>query len=186
MFEQAAFLQTYSFVGGDIGNILAQWEQIGVFAYALPFLLLFALVFGILTRVKIFDENKAINVVISLSVSLMALQYNFVPQFFSQLFPQVGIGLTFILMAIIFLGLSTNTNWTWMLTVVGVIIIVVIMVNSFDVGNTTFGMFFSQHFATIIFSVILIGFLIAMMFYPINLNNKHDNFLAQAIRGGGN
>ena len=75
------FLQSFGFYGGSIGNLLAQWEQIGMFSYILPFLLLFALIFGILSRIKIFD-NKSLNTVISLAVSLMALQYDYVPRFF--------------------------------------------------------------------------------------------------------
>ena len=34
------------FQGGAIGNILNIWEQAGIFSYAIPFLLIFALVFG--------------------------------------------------------------------------------------------------------------------------------------------
>ena len=75
-----------SFPSGALGDFLSKWEQAGFFSYLLPFLLIFALVFGILTRVKIFKDNKVVNGIIALAVALMALQFNFVPQFFSQIF----------------------------------------------------------------------------------------------------
>ena len=36
--------------GGALGELFTQWEQIGFFSYLLPLLLIFALVFGILTK----------------------------------------------------------------------------------------------------------------------------------------
>ena len=45
------------FGGGTLGNLLAQWEAAGIFAYALPFLLIFALVFGLLTKMNIFASK---------------------------------------------------------------------------------------------------------------------------------
>lgn len=50
------FLQYYGYTGGDIGNFLSQLEQMGFFAYALPFLLIFAITFGILSKVHIFKN----------------------------------------------------------------------------------------------------------------------------------
>src|SRR3990167_5223415 len=101
MFNGVIFLATYGFNGGTFGNLLSQWEQLGVFSYVLPFLLIFALVFGILMRTKIFEENKGINGIIALSTALMALQFNFVPIFFSDIFPKLGIGISVILAGII-------------------------------------------------------------------------------------
>jgi len=51
-----------AFGGGSIGNILAQWEAAGIFTYALPFLLIFAIVYAILTNVNVFKDNKAVNI----------------------------------------------------------------------------------------------------------------------------
>src|SRR3989338_4351196 len=102
MFEEVIFLQSFGFFGGSFGNVLSQWEQLGVFSYVLPFLLIFALIFGILQKVNIFggaqgQSNKGINGVIAVSTALMALQFNFVPLFFRDIFPKLGVGLTVIL-----------------------------------------------------------------------------------------
>ena len=48
------FLQSFGFFGGGFGNLLSQLEQLGFFSYVLPFLLIFALVFGIGVGVSMF------------------------------------------------------------------------------------------------------------------------------------
>lgn len=106
--ESVMFLASYGYYNGVFGEMLNEWEQMGIFSYALPFLLIFALVFGILEKVKIFKDNKAINGVIALVIGLLALQYDFVPMFFSQLFPRLGVGLSIILVILILTGLFIN------------------------------------------------------------------------------
>ncbi len=98
------------FYGGDFGSILASWQQAGVFSYALPFLLIFAVVFGILSKIKVFGDNKGLNAVIALVVGLLALQFAFVPIFFSEIFPRVGVALSVLLTLIILLGLFFDSN----------------------------------------------------------------------------
>lgn len=107
------------FFGGDLGAILASWEQAGVFSYLLPFLLIFALVFGILSKIKVFGENRGLNAVIALVVGLLALQFQLVSVFFSDIFPRVGVALSIILALMILAGLfldpeSKFTNYLLM------------------------------------------------------------------------
>ena len=134
MIKELFFLQSYGyFEGGAIGNILSQWEAMGFFNYVLPFLLIFAMVFGILTQIKLFKENKTINAIIALAVGLMALQFSFVPRFFSEIFPRLGIGLIVILIAIILTGLFANPEDKWQMYLMwglGAIIVVVILVQT--------------------------------------------------------
>ena len=121
------------FSGGGFGEMLSQWEQAGFFSYLLPFLLIFALVFGILTRIKIFPDNKAITSIISLAVGLMALQFDFVSRFFSEVFPRLGIGLAVILVIMILVGLFIDPDNKGMMIgmlVVGVIITILVLINS--------------------------------------------------------
>jgi hypothetical protein len=121
------------FEGGEIGDLLNYWEQVGFFSYLLPFLLIFALIFGILTQIKIFRDNKAVNGIIALVVGLMALQFDIVPVFFSEVFPKLGVGLAIMLIIIILGGLfmdpdSNGTNYTML--GIGMIIVIVILVNT--------------------------------------------------------
>lgn len=129
MVFESLFLQTAGFFGGGVGDLLAQWEQAGIFSYVLPFLVLFALVFGILSQMQLFRDNKAINSIIALAVALMALQFDFVPRFFSEIFPRLGIGIAVILVLLILVGMFMDPDEKGlMLTLVGVGVVVFIVV----------------------------------------------------------
>jgi hypothetical protein len=129
MIEEMIFLASYG--TGSFDNIINQLEQAGAFTYILPFLFIFALIFGILTRTKIFENNKGINFILSLVVALMALQTNYVSNFFSIISPLLGVGLVVLLVAVIFLGLIAPKE-TWIIyTIFGIsaIILINILVN---------------------------------------------------------
>ena len=160
-----------------LGNLLSQLEQLGFFSYVLPFLLIFALIFGILMRVKIFENNKAINAIIALSVGLMALQFNFVPIFFSEIFPRLGVGLSVILGLLILVGLFSDYSdpdkrgiATLIIWVVGLITFIVIIVQSFGSSVFTYSSFWfyvQQNLGTII----VVGALILGVGWVISLTN---------------
>ncbi len=125
-FLGGTFLASYaSFGGGSFGNILAQWEAAGVFTYILPFLLIFSLIFVILSNVKIFKDNKGVNAVISIAVAFMALQFNIVSIFFAEIFPRLGIALSVVLVILILGSLfidPDNKSFKWII-VVGILIV---------------------------------------------------------------
>jgi peptidoglycan/LPS O-acetylase OafA/YrhL len=102
--------------------------------------LIFALVFGILSRMGLFKENKAVTAIIALAVGLMALSVPTVPQFFSQIFPSMGIGLSILLVIMIIVGLFSDPNKPWLtisLFVVAAIVALVVIVQSsgIDLGS---------------------------------------------------
>jgi len=129
-------LASYTYFDGTaIGNMFVQWEQAGFFTYLLPFLLIFALVFGILTQIKLFKDSKSINGIIALVVGLLALQFPMVPQFFSEIFSRLGIALAIILVIMILLGLFLNSKddgdfMKWVLLGVAGIILVIVLVKT--------------------------------------------------------
>jgi len=131
MIESVINFASYGFFGGEIGNMLSTWEQMGFFSYLLPFLLIFALIFGVLTRTKVFGTE--INGIIALVVGLMALQFDFVPRFFAEIFPRLGVGLAVILVVIILIGLfiPTNQSWaTYAFLAIGVIVLGIVLVQT--------------------------------------------------------
>jgi hypothetical protein len=127
MLEGVMFLASY-YSGGEIGNMISQWQQAGFFSYVLPWLLLFALIFGLLTKMNLFQNNKGINAIIAIVVAFMALQFEMVPRFFAEIFPRLGVGLALILVAIILLGIFIpNERWTtYLFFVIGAVIFLTI------------------------------------------------------------
>ena len=86
--------------GYTITDILNIWADYGVFAYALPFLLIFAIVFGILSKTDILGKNKGVQATIALAVGLLSLQFDYVTNFYATIFPYAGIGISILLVAI--------------------------------------------------------------------------------------
>ena len=176
MIEVMNLLASYGFFrGGDIGNVLAQWQAAGVFSYVLPFLLIFALTFGLLCRINLFSTknkegvegpNKSINVIIALSVSLMALQFDFVSVFFSEIFPRFGVALSIILVIIILGGLfiPTDSKWfTWVLILVVMVIIGIVVFQSLESFGYNAGYWWRNNLGSLLGWAVLIGLIIAVV-----------------------
>ncbi|MBI2044152.1 hypothetical protein HYT24_02200 [Candidatus Pacearchaeota archaeon] len=123
------FLAPFSFAGGNFGDLLMYLEQMSFFTLVLPFLLIFVIIFGVLSKIRVLGDNNAINAVIAVAVGLMALQFGFVTNFFAQIFPRLGMWLAVILVIIIVLGL-VNKEAKWpvglMILIAGVIAAIVI------------------------------------------------------------
>jgi hypothetical protein len=131
--EGVMFLASYGFYGSGFGNVLNNLTEIGFFDYVLPFLLIFSLVFGILSSIQIFKDNKGIDAIIALVVGLMALQFDIVPLFFAQVFPRLGVALAVILVILILAGFFVDPSKAWVMYVlmgIGFISAVVVLVNS--------------------------------------------------------
>jgi hypothetical protein len=175
-----------SFYGGAMGDVLARWEQAGVFSYMLPFLLIFAVVFGILGQTRIFQENRTINGIIALVVALLALQFDIVPLFFSEIFPRVGIGLAIILVAMILLGMfAPNRTWvTYTFFAIGAVIFVYILGSVSGLfgfgGNLGFLVYEYLHWIVLI---VLVGVVIASSIPPRHPQDVSSNFM-RALFGG--
>jgi hypothetical protein len=164
MIEKILALQFGGFYGGDIGNLLSYWEQMGFFSYILPFLLIFALIFGILTKTKIFKDNKPVNAIIALAIGLLALQFDFVPLFFSEIFPRLGIGLAVILALLILVGLfapSKSEAWThWIFFGAAFIIFIVVLVQTFGWLGWSNTYLWNYNWPWIITIAVVLGFFI--------------------------
>lgn len=159
--------------GGAVGNFLYNLESIGVFAYVLPFLMIFAVIYAILSKAKFLGENGAVNFIISVAVALMALQFQFVSYFFAEIFPRMGVVLSLILVAMILLGLFvdfTKPSGKWGMGIFAGIAAVVIFVQSFSEAFGWNGDLFGggswywveQYSSTIIIVALVLGTFIAI------------------------
>lgn len=160
-----------SVVGGQFGNFLAQMKSLGVFDYMLPFLLIFALVFSIMSRINLFGKsNKGVDTVISLAVALMSLQFGFVSRFFTQIFPIFGAVLGILLLAVILMGFvgDKNSNMQkWIFTILAIISLLVVIFNSLSITGAlqSQGLQYVWAFlgANILPILLIIGFIVAIV-----------------------
>lgn len=150
-----------------LGDLLLQWQQYQVFDYLLPFLLIFAVVFGILSATNILGKNKGIHIIIAFVVGLLALQLPFLPEFFSQIFPRLGVAVAVILSLLILVGLfipdQERRYWFYGLGAIGFISALVVISQSFSaIGFFSFGGFTSEYVGWIVAGVLIIGLIIAI------------------------
>ncbi|MCX6749941.1 MAG: hypothetical protein NTZ83_00620 [Candidatus Pacearchaeota archaeon] len=174
MMSGVMILASYGyFGGGTLGDLFAQWEAAGIFAYALPFLLIFALVYGLLMKLNIFaskadpNSGKGVNAIIALAVAFMSLQFDIVSMFFSEVFPRFGVALSIILVILILCGIfmPTNRENNWFMVALAIIVFIIIgtvIWNSlgalgWGVGGPGLSYFWDRYSAIIIFAILIIG-----------------------------
>lgn len=150
-----------------IETMFNSWQEMGLFNYLLPFLLIFALVFGILTKVNLFNDNKVVNAIIALVVGLIAIQFSAVSDFFAIIFPNLGIALSIILVILIIAGLFLGDvigkeKWpNYLLLGIAGIIIVVVLVQSAGSFGWNVAQWWIDNWATITAVVLIVGLAIA-------------------------
>ena len=136
----------FNLYGFSLGDLLNVWASNGVFAYLLPFLMIFALVYGILLKTQILGNNKGVNATIALAFGLLALQFDYVSGFYASIFPYAGIGLAVLLVGLILMGLiapeSTWARYVWF--GIGIVIFLVVLLSSlsdmFWLGGSAVGL----------------------------------------------
>lgn len=178
------FLVSYaSFGGSGVGNILAKMEQAGVFQYLLPGLIIFALVYTVLSFIKVF-RNRAIISVIALTTSLLALQFDLVGLCFAEIFPRLGIALSILLIIIILGGVffepkDGESKWIKVvLTIITIGAIIFVLIGSLEcmgfrgIGflGGGFTVFYNLNWARIIGILLVVG----VFFWIIKTTNSRE------------
>tara|TARA_Y100000310_G_scaffold302882_1_gene340702 strand:- start:3688 stop:4206 length:519 start_codon:yes stop_codon:yes gene_type:complete len=162
----------------NIGDLFYQWEAVGVFEFVLPFLLLFAVVFGVLTATHIMGGNKGVNVVIALSVSLLSLRVGMVQDFFRELFPRFGVGLAMLIIVVILVGLfipkEHMKGWLIGLGVFGVVIGIGVLIATFYNLNWFGSYFWQDYWGIVVGGVVLVILIIFMAISPIKGEAKFE------------
>ena len=89
----------------SLTDVMNSWADQGVFAYGLPFLLIFAIIFGVLGKSKLLGDNKGVQATVALAVGLLALQFDLVTNFYATIFPYAGVAISVLVVAIILMAL---------------------------------------------------------------------------------
>lgn len=143
-----------------ITEVLNQWADAGVFAYLLPFLFIFAVVFGILNKTKVLGESKGVQATIALALGLLALQFDYVSNFFSIFMPYTGIGIAVLLVAIILMGLVVeDEEGHWIKKVffgIGALIFLVVVIVSISDSSLIGGYRFAESWPAITAAIVLL------------------------------
>ncbi|MGY4884689.1 MAG: hypothetical protein ACP5NZ_03890 [Nanobdellota archaeon] len=163
---------------GDVGTII------------FPFLLIFALIFGLLMKINIFgtkdDPKKNINAIIAAVVALIALQFNTVSSFFSDLFPRLGVALAIILTILILFAFVVDFENKYTKNIlIAIVIISLIAIFWVPFSNMGFkislGDFFEKNLGWIFFILLIVGLII----WTVVGSGKNNNPKGPFPEGGG-
>lgn len=169
-----------AFYGTMVGDLFNSWEQAGFFQYLFPVLLLFALVFGILTKLDLFKDNKGLNAIIALVVGLIAIQSSFVSEFFNALFPRLGIGLIILLSVILVAGLVLPKTGDVAILMISAIIIIMVLVNTAGALGWSSSSWWSDNWTTVVGLVLIVALVIAII---VGNSNSKEKFAGESILG---
>jgi hypothetical protein len=157
-------------------NLFYQWELLGVFDIGLPFLLIFALVFGLLTTTNIFSGNRGVNLIVALSIGALSLRSTMVSEFFSVIFPRMGVGLAILFVIVIlsalFIPAEDRRGWLIGFGVLGLLIAVITVINSFSNLSWFFSDWWGYDLTMVITVVIGIGIIVALALMGPNKESK--------------
>ena len=149
-----------------------------MFDFLLPALLIFAVIFGILTSTNVLGGNRGVNFVIAAAAALMAMRLQIVSDFFGLLLPGLGIGVAVLVVILVMAGLfMSNANWRqWMPTffwggvVLGLIIVISVL--------NEFAWFGSPWWQTNWVSIVWIVVLVAIL-APLFISPKEAHVIAE-------
>lgn len=109
----------------DLVTLVKQLETLGAFRYVFPFLLVFAIIFGILEKIKIF-KSTAVHVVIALAMGAFAVYsksfYTLTQRFLPNVSMVIITALAFLLIFGLWYGKSLENSDTKYLFWVGLVI----------------------------------------------------------------
>ncbi|MCX6748070.1 MAG: hypothetical protein NT076_00540, partial [Candidatus Pacearchaeota archaeon] len=97
-------LEMLAWGGWGLQGVMNDLDQMGFFSLALPFLLIFSVCYAILSKVPVFKDSRGAAVLSAVAIGFLALQFGVVPAFFQTIFPNFGIGLSVLLIALILAG----------------------------------------------------------------------------------
>src|SRR3989344_2025548 len=164
---------------GSIVDVLFQLEGLGFFDFILPFLLMFAVVYGILEYTHIFGkDNKAPRIIVALVLGLLAIRLDFYARFLTEISPRLAVGLIVLLSALILIGMFVPNKSVptvgWILFALGGLIFIIIAVQTYDALNF-FG--YSGYFdsSELIGWVVMVAILIGIIVAIVAGKGREDN-----------
>ena len=124
------YTTSYGLGYGAWANVMAQWENFGVFTILLPFILVFAVVFAILEKIALFENNRGVNILIALVIGFFTISNPYVSYFFRYIFGNLAWGIAIMIAVVILLGLSLKPDeatWKWIFGILAAVLFLSIM-----------------------------------------------------------
>ncbi|MBI2671491.1 hypothetical protein HYX16_01015 [Candidatus Woesearchaeota archaeon] len=85
-------------------DIFGSFESFGVFDIALPFILIFTVIFAVLQKIKLFGGKKNIDIIVAVVLAFLSVRSVFLVGLLNRFLPNTAIFLIIILMFLLMLG----------------------------------------------------------------------------------
>ncbi|MFH1455883.1 MAG: hypothetical protein ABIF40_02950 [archaeon] len=90
----------------DLTNYIISLESMGFFDVALPFLLVFVLIFGILEKIQLFGTRSGqINIVIGIIIAFFVIKTGEVVEIMNMFLPKVSLAVLVLVMGLMIIGI---------------------------------------------------------------------------------
>src|SRR3989344_6232364 len=148
----------------DLQTLIRYWQDLGVFLVALPFLLIFTVVFAVLQKAQIFGQDKKVHAIIALVVGLISVTNEFVMAKINAFLPNVSLLIVIILMFLLLVGALSGSlasiTGKWAMGVAGVFVLWALIADfvgpNIGLSNWWYG-FSNEAKATAIFIAIIVA-----------------------------
>lgn len=107
-----------------MGDLFYQLEGSGLFEYVLPFLLVFAIIFAILEKTKIFGERNSVNIIVSIIMGLLFVTQTSLVSTLNSFLPKISLFIIVAVMVLILFGLfgaSTEHGFRGIILLLGAV-----------------------------------------------------------------
>jgi len=123
-------------MANEFQDFIAGLENIGFYDIALPFLLIFTIVFGILQKVKIFgDDSKKFNAIIALVMAFLVVRTNAIVEVMNEFLPSISLMAVIIIVILLLVGIlvvpKDQSGFTGWVAGLGIIVILIAVGISF-------------------------------------------------------
>ena len=99
---------------GTFDELFNTLGEAGFFTYLLPFVVMFAISFALLERVKIFGSSaRKINGIVAIAMGFLFLQNTYLLELFHRLVPNVSFILLAVLLGLLILGIFAGEHTQW-------------------------------------------------------------------------
>src|SRR3989344_4181180 len=168
----------------DFGTLIAELQSLGVYDYFLPFLLIFAIVFAILEKTKIFGDKTNINVVDSLVIGLLLIVQQPIVAIINNFLPKASLIIIIILIALIVISLigGNPTKLSGSVFSVGVIVIILALIWALS-PNLGWSLPFDISERTKNLILLLIIFIALPLFLVTRSEKKDENGASKFFKG---
>jgi len=153
--------------GWGFQGVLSDLEQMGFFQYVLPFLLIFSVCYAILSKVPVFRDARGAAILTAVAIGFLSLQFNLVPAFFQTIFPNFGIGLSVLLVALILAGafVQEDRSYKWIFFGLGAVIFLFIILSSFSSWSFVGSWWWDSYGSMVITAIIIIAAIVMVVLW---------------------